>query len=349
MLKSILKSCRFVPLHILLWGLVWLFYVYFFSYANNDEKFIFWFSNSLLPITITTTYIFAYLLIPKYLIPKKYIAFIAYSIATVICSVFIIMLVTFIIFVFLSNFDIAKMPLITRDILFVFVLVYLVTGLVSFVQLLRHHYIVGNRNVELENRLLEGKLQLKQKELQYLKQQIHPHFLFNTLNTLYGFALKKSKQTPTLILKLSNLLDYILNQIDKPTVALSEEVKYIESYIGLEQVRFRDTLQITFIKDVDNELMIPPMLFMAFVENAFKHGAPLAGFLKIAIVLRVKDNTLEFQIKNTIDPQKKTTESHGIGIQNTKKRLKTLYPDAHMLTIAINNNWYVLQLTINFD
>jgi sensor histidine kinase YesM len=298
---------------------------------------------------MATTYVFAFLLIPKYLLTKKYMTFVAYSVATIICSVYAVLMITFIIFVFLSGFNINQMPMLTRNIVFVLILVYLVVGLVSFVQVLRYNYKAGNRNSELENKLLEGKLQLKQKELHYLKQQIHPHFLFNTLNTLYGFALKESKETPELILKLSNLLDYILNQIDKPSVAISEEIKYIESYIGLEQVRFRDTLRVDFKKNIESEIQVPPMLFMAFVENAFKHGAAIDGFLVVEINLKTSHNKLQFEVKNTIDTKKVDAESHGLGLQNSKKRLDALYPDNYQLEVNTKENWHVVKLTINFD
>ncbi|MBP2834332.1 histidine kinase, partial [Aquimarina sp. U1-2] len=99
---------------------------------------------------------------------------------------------------------------------------------------------------KLETKILETQLKLKDQELNYLKMQIHPHFLFNTLNTMYGFALKKADETPEMILKLSNLLDYLLYQVDKPFVALIDEINHIDDYIELEKMRFNDTLQVNF-------------------------------------------------------------------------------------------------------
>ncbi|WP_299678570.1 sensor histidine kinase [uncultured Dokdonia sp.] len=346
MLKSILKELKFTPLHLLLWIGVWLFYTYFFSYGSNNERFVFWFSTSLLPVTISITYFVSYILIPKYLITKKYVKFGIYLFYTLICSVYLILIITFINLVFLSNFDIREMPLLSRNVVFVLILVYLVVSVVCFVQLLRYNHKTANRNQELENKLLEGKLVLKQKELYLLKQQIHPHFLFNTLNTLYGFALKGSEETPDLILKLSNLLDYILNQIDKPKVPLSEEVKHIESYIGLERVRFRDSLRVEFTKDIHKEISIPPMLFIAFVENAFKHGTAIDGLLVINMSLKTTTNQLLFAIQNTIHPDKISAESHGIGIENTRKRLESIFPNQYTLTQSKNETHYTVQLEI---
>ena len=163
---------------------------------------------------------------------------------------------------------------------------------------------------------------------------------------MYGFALKGSKETPELILKLSNLLDYILNQIEKPTVPLTEETKHIEAYVGLERVRFRDTLRITFTKDIQKEIQVPPMLFIALVENAFKHGAPVNGFLDIEIHIKTDATCLYCTIQNTINIKNKNKESHGIGLENTKKRLETLYPNSYILSSVQEENTYKVHVEI---
>ncbi len=349
MWKSILKELKFTPVHLILWIGVWLFYSYFFSYGSTNTDFVFWFSTSLLPVTIIITYFISYGLIPTYLITKKYALFITYLVYTIICSVYVILIITFINLIFLSDFNIGKMPLLTRNVVFVLILVYLVVSVVCFIQLLRYNYKTSNKNKELENKLLEGKLLLKQKELYYLKQQIHPHFLFNTLNTVYGFALKGSEETPELILKLSNLLDYILNQIEKPTVPLTEEIKHIEVYIGLERVRFRDTLRVHFTKDIGKEIQVPPMLFIAFVENAFKHGTPIDGFLDINIELKTNKTQLLFTIQNTINKKDLSRESHGIGLENTKKRLETLFPNSYTLQYTEEGAIYKVYLEIQLN
>ncbi len=239
-----------------------------------------------------------------------------------------------------------QMPLLTRNFVFVFILVYLVAGLVSLIQLLKYNYRAIHRNSILENKILEGQLILKEKELHYLKEQIHPHFLFNTLNTIYGAALKEAKHTPDLILKLSNLLDYSLNQIKKKKVAITEEVAYIDSYIGLEQVRFRDTLEVDFTKNIQQDIEVPPMLFIAFVENAFKHGGLQNDLLTININLKVTKDLLHFAIKNTVKNTVSNTANHGLGIENSKKRLDVLYPNLYTLTSKIEENWFYLDLYI---
>ncbi len=110
------------------------------------------------------------------------------------------------------------MPPMSKNFLFILILVYLIVGVVSFVSILNHSFETASKNRELQNKILNAQLQFKEQELLYLKRQIHPHFLFNTLNTIYGLALKQSKHTPDIIMKLSNLLDYILYQVNKPKV-----------------------------------------------------------------------------------------------------------------------------------
>lgn len=347
MLASVLKRTALIPIHIISWIAVWLFYVYFFSYAATNDKFVLYFASSLLPIAIVVTYTIAYYLIPTFLLTKKYTIFCVYLLYTIIGSLFLIIIITFINFIFLSNFDMKQMPLLTRNFLFIFILVYLVAGLASLIQVLRYNYKAINRNTELEKQLLKGQLELKKKELYYLKEQIHPHFLFNTLNTIYGAALKESKDTPDLILKLSNLLDYTLNQIDKPTVPISEEIRYIDSYIGLERVRFKDSLQITFQQSILRNIQVPPMLFIAFLENAFKHGSKHDDHLKIDVCLDITEAQVLFNIKNSIKTEILEKENHGLGIENSKKRLDVLYPNNYRLTNSRDDSWYYLELVIN--
>jgi LytS/YehU family sensor histidine kinase len=239
------------------------------------------------------------------------------------------------------------MPPMSKHYVFILILVYLVVLIVSFVHLLHHNFQTESKNKELLNKILETQLQIKDQELQYLKKQIHPHFLFNTLNTIYGFALKQSKATPDIILKLSNLLDYILYQVNKPLVPLKEEVLHIEEYIELEKIRFQDTLNVSFSAvNILEEKKIAPMLLIPFVENAFKHGNLKDGFLHIELNIALKDDELHFSIKNTVKRELKLSKNVGIGLENIKKRLHLIYPDQHHLAIEIKDEWFVVRLTI---
>lgn len=240
------------------------------------------------------------------------------------------------------------MPPMSRNFVFVSILVYLVVFIFSFVSLLNRNFETIAKNKDLENKILESQLQFKEQEIQYLKRQIHPHFLFNTLNTIYGFALQQSKQTPEIILKFSNLLDYILYQIHKPKVSLKEEILHVQEYIALEEIRFRDRLSINLdFDDIQEEQQIAPMIFLPFVENAFKHGSLINGVLEVNANLHLKENTMNFLIKNTSIEDKENTNNHGIGLSNIKKRLALNYENNHQLSIEQKDNWFTVQLIIS--
>jgi len=235
----------------------------------------------------------------------------------------------------------------TRSPLFLFIAVYFVVFIASAISLVQHNYRSTTNNQKLQNKILETQLKLKEQELRYLKMQIHPHFLFNTLNTLYGFALKKSEETPEMILKLSNLLDYLLYQVDKPFVALDDEINHIKDYVNLEKMRFCDTLDISMNFDHhQNEMQIAPMLLIPFVENSFKHGQIRNQKLMIVINLKSTDHELLFSIKNSV-LDNNDVDKTGIGLTNIKKRLSLLYQDKHLLKINRNKNWYEVELCLN--
>jgi LytS/YehU family sensor histidine kinase len=321
--------------------------MYFFSYNSKDTVYVTWFSSFLLPVAMVTTYFVVYFLLPKYLFTKKYTLFILYGIYTLIISSYLIIVSIFLGFIFLSNLKITNMSLMSRNFWFVLILVYLVVGFVSFVSLLNHNFKTISKNKELQNKILETQLQIKNQELQYLKKQIHPHFLFNTLNTIYGFALKQSKDTPEIILKLSNLLDYILYQVNKPKVSLKEEVLHIKEYIELEKIRFQDTLKVSFNFDnIADEIQVAPMLLIPFVENAFKHGSLIDGFLTVEIIILLNENEFEFSIKNTVLENDENQNMEGIGLENIKKRLSLLYKNNHQLQIENHDNWFMINLKI---
>ena len=338
---------KFIFLHFLFWVAVWFFFYYFFSYNSNDTVYVTWFSSALLPLTMLVTYFVNYFLVPKYLLTKKYFHFALFSFYTLVFSSYIIVLVLYACLILLLNFNISIMPPMSKNFLFILILVYLIVGIVSFVSLLNYNFKTVSRNKELQNKILATQLQLKEQELHYLKRQIHPRFLFNTLNTIYGFAIKQSKHTPEIILKLSNLLDYILYQVNKPKVSLKEEVLHIKEYIELEKMRFQDTLKVEFeTSEIDEEIQIAPMMLIPFVENAFKHGNLEDGFLRIEIRVEVANNQLDFFIKNTVQKHDLTSDKSGIGLENIRKRLELNYINNYQLDSKIVDGWYIVELSV---
>jgi len=199
----------------------------------------------------------------------------------------------------------------------------------------------------------DANLKKQQAELEGLKAQINPHFLFNTLNTIYSSALKNDIKTAELILKLSDNFRYMLHEGQHKYVPLKKEISHLKGYINLQEERLRDKVSINFNVEIDNdEQEIAPLLLISFVENAFKYISLLKGnnhSLKIGISL--KDNTFKFYCENPYNQDAKEDaevnwQESGIGITNTKKRLAYLYPNKHILNIENENSLYKVNLHI---
>ncbi len=342
----ILKLIGRLLLHLLFWCIVLLFFTYFFGAENKNYSETLLFSLFLMPITIATTYVSIYKLIPDYLIKKRYFLFALYSLYTIIISGYLIMLSIFFSLIYISNFEYTSMNPITRNIILVTTAVYLVTIIVSAFKLLKLNFKNTSKANNLEKKILETQLKLKEQELNYLKMQIHPHFLFNTLNTMYGFALKKADEAPEMILKLSNLLDYLLYKVDKPFVLLTDEINHIKDYIELEKLRFNNTLNIDLkCNTISENIKIAPMLFLPFIENSFKHGALVNGVLVIKISITCSNKNIHFYIENTY--KKSETSTKGIGLENMQKRLDLLYKDHYNLKIETKNDTFKVNLELN--
>ncbi len=344
--KIILNKFIQIILHTIFWCGVLFFYTYFFGFDSNDFSYVLSFSLFLMPITIATTYVSIYKLIPEYLITKRYFQFVLYSLYTLIISTYLILLSVFFGLVYLSDFKYINMAPISRNLVFVAIAVYLVVIIVSAFKLLKLNLKHTEKAKSLETKILETQLKLKEQELNYLKMQIHPHFLFNTLNTMYGFALKKADETPEMILKLSNLLDYLLYQVDKPFVPLVTEINHIKDYIELEKMRFNNALKINFNhNNISKTIKIAPMLLLPFIENSFKHGSLQHGVLNINIDLNCNEENIDFKIKNSYNKPK--TASNGIGLENIKKRLDLVYKNNYNLTISDNEGVFKISLNLN--
>lgn len=178
--------------------------------------------------------------------------------------------------------------------------------------------------------------QVKDAELKLLKGQLNPHFLFNTLNNLYGLSVLKSDKLPGLMLQLSDLLRYSLYETKDAFVPLRKEIQYLENYVALEQIRLEQTQIDLEITGEITDQQIAPMLLIVFVENAFKH---LGGSQsRVKILVTITQNKLEFICENTMDKLVNSTENieasnKGIGLENAKKRLDLIYPNKHKLQV----------------
>ncbi len=294
---------------------------------------------------MTISYFFIYNLIPNYLLKKKYGFFILYTVYTLIISVFVTVLSILYGLVYTENLKADNTSPLTKTVPFIVLGVFFIVLIVVSINLVIQSYksVVANEN--LKNKILQTQLQLKEQELKFLKMQIHPHFLFNSLNTIYGHALKKGDDAPEMILKLSNLLDYILYQVEKPSVLLQDEINHLNDYVSLEKMRFHDTLDVTIENSIiNNTLEIAPMLLIPFVENSFKHGTIIDGKLTVNIHLKFEEHTLHFAIVNSSIRDEENVR--GIGLDNIKKRLEMLYPNKHSIHITHQKNTFSVRLKI---
>lgn len=187
-------------------------------------------------------------------------------------------------------------------------------------------------------------------QVSYLRAQINPHFLFNTLNSLYALALEKSEAAPEAILKLSGMMRYVVTESNRENVALENEINYIKNYISLQKLRMDDTSCLTF-ETTGNPggKHISPLLLIPFIENAFKYGLNPEEKSAISVQIEIKEQHLSLRVKNNkvtvILPYE---EKSGHGIENTRMRLEYLYPDKHNLSIFDTAHTFEVQLTIAF-
>ncbi len=188
----------------------------------------------------------------------------------------------------------------------------------------------------------------REAELNALKNQLNPHFLFNTLNSLYLLAMKKSDKTVRVIENLSHILDYMLYRCDKKYVLLKDELLLINKYIELEQIRYGKRVSISFAESVTGEERIAPLLLLTFVENAFKHGVSEAiDNAAIRIQVENRENKLFFELRNTKpDLHPLGDERKSLGLSNVKKQLELLYPNKHQLNIIEKPNTYTTELEL---
>jgi sensor histidine kinase YesM len=224
-----------------------------------------------------------------------------------------------------SNADIAKL---VRQ--FILVNFPVVAGFAVIIKMIKQGWLK-----QLETQLIAREKATA--ELQLLKAQIHPHFLFNTLNNIYFLTLTTSRKAPEILTKLSDILQYILNECSRTLVPLEKELKMIQDYIALEKIRYGDRLKMDLeINGDPGNKLIPPLLLIPLVENSFKHGASkMLAQPWVTLQITIKEQYLYFLLSNSKPDETGPTAKNGhIGLNNVKKRLQLLYPEAHELKIS---------------
>ena len=187
-----------------------------------------------------------------------------------------------------------------------------------------------------------------QVQLNALKNQFNPHFLFNTMNTLYGISLQYPERTSEMIMEVSQLMRYQVEQGNKEYVTLENEIAFISSYIQLEKERvgYRCRIDFDYECDQEGEYEIAPMVLITFIENAFKHGAATIEKCFVTIVIKVIKGKLYMKVANSVPQRKKEVVSTNIGLKNTRERLEIVYPKKHHLKITQNEQEYIVNIEI---
>ena len=307
----------------------------------------YWYSFKSNIVTVTLgmllAYFHVYFLLPKFLFKKKIVGYVIFF----IIGLFVFYVVrTELIFVFINENVWPESQTPQRAYAFNHILVVCLIGIydvgLATTLKLTTDWIINRKRIET---LQEAQLKT---ELQFLKAQIQPHFFFNTLNNLYALTLEKSKQAPEVVLKLSEIMEYILYDAKEPRIRLLSEINYIQNYIDLEKLRYGEKVntQVNMQGDLE-ELTVPPLLFLPFIENCFKHGTVENNKLNVVIDFIVTDeNVLKFKVVNNYNLFTQVKKNHGIGNQNVLRRLELLYEDNFTLNIKTEKQNYIVELKI---
>lgn len=327
--------------------LFWLFYLAFWVLTTFDDQSSLSLRFQNVGITIlfhaAVSYFNLYVLIPTLLQKKQYVS---YSLALLLSITLVCYPILYLLY--LLNSDVANTDLVwnTR---FFFVQAMGVSYTIIITSALKLFFDWFNKEKEAR----ELSILNRETELKYLKNQINPHFLFNSLNNLYSLSLKKSDKTPEVILKLSEILRYLLYESASDKVTLDKEIQYLKNYIEIESLRFGNRANIVFeeVGDFD-EVEIEPMLLIPFVENAFKHGLGKnidAGFIHVRAELT--DDWFFFSVRNNVLESNEVllVSDGGIGNENVRKRLNLLYPQRYELNQTNSDEQYHVQLKLKLE
>jgi LytS/YehU family sensor histidine kinase len=218
----------------------------------------------------------------------------------------------------------------------------IIAGFALMIKLIKRWWLKQKETEQLAKEKIKAELQL-------LKAQVHPHFLFNTLNNIYYFTMSGSMKAPEMIKKLSDLLNYILHECDRSFVPLEKEIKMIQDYMALEKIRYGEHMNMSVeLPDDCKNKMIAPLILIPFVENSFKHGtSKVLASAYIKLIISIEDDTLYFSLINSKPPNGETVITKGnIGLKNVRKRLELLYPIEHILTIKTEPEVFTIDLKI---
>lgn len=345
------KSLK-VILHILFWAVPILLMIFTIGSRLPEAKIgeispmlFVWVNFGLYGIVnVSIFYLVLYLIIPYTLNKKKYLLFIFYCFITIA----VYALIKFLIASSFKGMYLRVGPggaFIEQSFYRYISITILPSGVMIFLavlfKLLNDWFVNDTIQTELKNEKMQA-------ELQFLKSQINPHFLFNSLNNIYALAYKKSDEAPDAILKLSEIMRYMLIENDDNKVLLADELKYLNSYIDIHKLRYKEQLNIDFqITGQVSQQRIMPLLLISFIENIFKHGIVNQADSRVLIRLDVDDERMVFYAKNKISHRNKD-EVSGVGLTNIFRRLELMYQGRYQLEYSTISDHFEITLSLKF-
>lgn len=340
--------------HIVYWLIAAILLFFVFSNRNYDFNIRILLVSYIIVISYIVTYFANKFLITKFLFNGKILMFSYLVLGIFIVTVWLVTYSTFLILVYSMAYSPNIILPNKDDIIILLSGSFLIIISAAVIHFIKESYRRFNEKMDIEKQKQLTEIKLKEANLKLLQGQIHPHFLFNMLNNLYGMVNESVDYSRTIIMKLSDLLDYMLYECDKPFVDLQKEIEFIENYIELERVRHDENFNVTLNYPMfDRKISIAPLILFPFVENAFKHGfnKPANNFIKIEIELLEYD--LIFKITNSLSEFKNDKylkqEGKGIGLKNIQDRLDLIYKDRYSLDISDNEKEYSVKLNLKLN
>ena len=344
-MQSFIQKNRILLIHLSFWCLYFSFFYYQISFTRHGEEVnysrAFFDASTHILMMATMSYLNYFYLLPRFLIHKNLLKYLVEF--TIPFAVIVTLHICLKRYIYADLSESRKFLYSTKFVLQHVTITLFIAIFVGMLKFAEDWLALEAKRKELENEKLTA-------ELTFLKAQINPHFLFNTLNNLYYLAFTNSPNTTEVIAKLSQMMRYMIYDSNHEKVQLSKEIEYIENYISLEKLRLNNEIPINVeVAGNMNQAKIVPLILITFLENAFKHGVSNNSTdAYITLKLSVQHNALVFTVENS----KLTAKNHeksGIGLQNVKRRLALSYADKYQLEVSDEENAYKIRLTLDIS
>ncbi|WP_157637853.1 sensor histidine kinase [Flexithrix dorotheae] len=326
---------------VIFWSLLFLFSIYHFGHFEQRFGEATILTCLLMPLVMITAYFIVKHLIPHYLLKDQLWYFFLYLFYTFIASIYGIVIILYTSLAWMAGYSYYKLLAPIQSFYsfvgttYFFILLFVTISVTEQWHTMQRKYLLA----------LQGK---SEAELMFLKTQLHPHFLFNTLNNLYYLTLQKSDKAPEVVMKLSHLLDYVLHQGKETWVNLEVEWEKMQDFAYLESMRYHDKLELTMEANISLALyQVPPLLLITFLENCFKHGVKNARDKAFIIVrIEIEKQQILIYIKNSKAIASQNAKSLGIGLENIRKQLDYLYNNQYQLHLKDYSDSFTVYLTL---